>query len=299
MAFNIWRITDGKAGHDTQSIGLCNAIEKLKPCQRFDITAETTLSKYKNLLLKQFPNGKDLPKPNIIIGAGHGTHLSMLNAKRTLGGKTIVLMKPSLPISLFDACIIPEHDEIDKENVISTKGAINPVQFNENKSINSGLFLLGGPSSHYQWDNENIIKQIKQIVANNPDLNWHIADSPRTPETTLESLVGLNGIDILNHKETSSETIRELIFNTGIIWVSVDSVSMIYESLSSGASVGILDVREKNKNKISNFINNLFSEQQLTSFQMWEKTNKLFQPTIKFNEADRCAKILSERGLLS
>ncbi len=300
MAFNIWRITDGKAGHDSQSIGLCNAIENLKDCKCFDIPVETAFTNFKNLLLKQFPLGKDLPDPMLIIGAGHSCHIPMLCAKRARNGKTIVLMKPSLPMSLFDVCIVPEHDQVeDKNNLIRTKGAINPIQFNKNKSVNTGLILIGGPSKHYYWNDESILNQIKQITASNSDIRWLIADSPRTPEGTLSKIDNTMNLDTLRYKNTSSETIREIVFNADNIWVSKDSVSMIYESLSSGAAVGLLDIEQKNNNRISDAIDTLIEQKQLSSFEMWKNNNKLTPPTFKFNEADRCASLLLERGLLS
>jgi uncharacterized protein len=299
MAFNIWRLTDGKAGHDSQSIGLCKAIEKLKTCERFDISTNSLLNNGINFFLIQFPAGEDLPDPNIIIGAGHSTHLPMICAKRARGGNTIVLMKPSLPISFFDVCIVPKHDQpANKENIITTCGAINPVLFNENKVANTGLILIGGPSKHYFWNNESIVSQITQIIANSPDIHWTIADSPRTPETTLASINRLTNVDVLNFTNTDSKTIRDLIFKTDNIWVTKDSVSMIYESLSSGAAVGLLDVEPKNNNRIADAINNLINDQQLNSFAMWKSTNKLTPTSLKLNEADRCGMLLLERGLL-
>lgn len=300
MALNIWRITDGKAGHDSQSTGLCNAIKRIKSCECFDIAAGSSISHFKDLLLNRFPSGKDLPNPDIIIAAGHGTHLAMLAAKRARSGKTIVLMKPSLPLSFFDMCIIPQHDHVtNRKNVITTTGAINPIQFNENKLANTGLILIGGPSKHYYWDDEIIADQIKQIVARSPDINWSLGDSPRTPETTLSKINNVADITVLSYKNTGSKTIREIIFKTGKIWVSKDSVSMIYESLSSGAAVGVLDVKQKNNNRIANAIDNLINDKQLTSFEMWKNTNKLTPSSIKFNEADRCALLLLERGMLA
>ncbi len=300
MALTLWRITDGKAGHDSQTTGLCDAIKKLKDINCFDIKAESAFSNFKNFLRNQFPLGQDLPDPDLIIGAGHGCHLTILSAKKARGGKTIVLMKPSLPLSLFDLCIIPEHDQIkDKNNVITTKGAINPVQFNENKSNNTGLFLIGGPSKHYYWDEKDLIRQIKEIIKQTPDIRWAIADSPRTPKKTLSLLTGLNNIETLSYKNTDSDKLRGFIFKSSTIWVSEDSVSMIYESLSSGAAVGLLNVKQKTKNRISDSIDTLINERQLTSFSSWEKMNELLLPANKFNEADNCVKQLLERGLLT
>lgn len=302
MAFNIWRITDEKAGHDSQSIGLCNAIQKLKACQRFDIPVNSFPGNGVNLLLRRFPHGKHLPDPNIIIGAGHGTHLPMLCAKYARKGKLIVLMKPSLPLSFFDACIIPKHDlTTEKENVIITTGALNPIQFNKNKTPNTGLILIGGPSKHFQWNNESIVNQIKQVITVNTDIHWNIADSPRTPKTILDAVLDLNGENthVLNFAETDSKTIRDFIFTSAHIWVSADSVSMIYESLSSGAAVGLLDVEQKKQNRVSNAINTLIDDKQLSTFAMWNNTHNLINASIKLNEAERCASLLLERGILT
>lgn len=299
MAFIIWRLTDGKPGHDSQSIGLCNAIDNIKKCERFDISVSSTITHYKNFLLKRFPAGKKLPDPNIIIGAGHTTHLPLLCATRARKGKSIVLMKPTLPLSFFDMCIIPEHDQVaSKNNVILTRGAINPVTFNQNKLTNTGLFLIGGPSKHYSWNEESIVNQISRIIDNSPDTKWFVADSARTPETTLKKLVEPSQTELLSYKTTSSETIREMIFKTEKIWVSQDSVSMVYESLSSGAAVGLLNVEQKNENKISATINSLIKENQICSFEMWMDSKSLTFPSNKFNEADRCAMLLLERGVL-
>lgn len=300
MALTVWRITDGKAGHDSQTIGLCNAISKLKEIECFDVHAEPAFSTIKNFLLNKFTKEQDLPNPDLIIGAGHSCHLSMLLAKKSRGGQTIVLMKPSLPRSLFDLCIIPEHDQVkSKQNIIVSKGAINPVQFNENKPDGLGLILLGGPSRHYRWNSENIIEQVKKIVGQSKEIRWTIADSPRTPEKTLSLLSGLKNIEILNYKNTDSHKLREYIFKSGTIWISEDSISMIYESLSSGAAVGLLNVEQKKINRISESINNLVLEEQLTTFSEWLRTKTLLRPSIKFNEAERCARLLSERGLLA
>lgn len=300
MTLTLWRITDGKAGHDSQTTGLCNAIKKLKHADCFDVKAESVFSDFKNILLNQFPSGKELPDPDLIIGAGHACHLTILSAKKARRGKTIVLMKPSLPLSLFDLCIIPEHDQVkDKDNVITTKGAINPVIFNENKSNNTGLFLIGGPSKHYYWNEKDLIRQIKEIIKQTPDICWTIADSPRTPEKTLSLLAGLINIETLSYKNTNSEKLREYIFEAGNIWVSEDSVSMIYESLSSGAAVGLLNVKQKTKNRISYSIDTLINEKQLTSFSSWEETKLLQTPPMIFNEADHCATLLLEQGFLA
>jgi hypothetical protein len=74
MTLNIWRITDGKSGHDSQSAGLCKAIADLSSSKQFDLTANSLASCLKSFVSRKFPDGDGLPDPDIIIGAGHGTH---------------------------------------------------------------------------------------------------------------------------------------------------------------------------------------------------------------------------------
>lgn len=301
MTLNIWRFTDGKPGHDSQSIGLCAAIERLKPCQRFDIPVDTFFNSCNHFLFKRFPSGKDLPDPSIMIGAGHGTHLPMLAARRVRNGRIIVLMTPSLPLSFFDLCIIPKHDRPpDRDNIIATTGALNPIQFNHDKILDQGLILLGGPSSHYQWNNPSILKQIKEIITVHNDIQWVIADSPRTPKDTLTAIRGLadENITLLHYENTDTNNIHKQIFTSNYIWVSTDSISMIYESLSSGASVGLLEVAQKQDNRVSNGINALIKQNQLTTFSAWQEKSRLAPNDIKLNEAQRCVLLLSERGIL-
>ncbi len=296
---NIWRFTDGKPGHDSQSIGLCDAIGRLTDVTRFDVQASSIISSLGQLLLKKFPFGETLPDPDLIIGAGHGTHFSMFAAQNARGGKVIVLMKPSLPLSFFDFCIIPKHDRVSEKNhIITTSGSLSPVQFNNNKSPDRGLILLGGISKHYHWDKESVEKQIVKIINDNPEVKWAIADSPRTPETTLKNARSRvnNGLEILNYPETCTTEIRKHIFNAKTIWITQDSVSMIYESLSSGASVGLIELKNKDTQKVEKTIGTLITENKLTSFSKWDKTHSLAPGSSDFNEADRCAKILLDKG---
>ncbi|MFT5396975.1 MAG: mitochondrial fission protein ELM1 [Gammaproteobacteria bacterium] len=299
MALNIWRFTDSKPGHDSQSIGLCEAIGRLTTVSRLDIQANSTFGCFGNFLLNKFPAGKTFSDPDLIIGAGHGTHLSMLAARKARKGKIIVLMKPSLPLSLFDYCIIPEHDHISKKNnIITTIGALNPIQFNKNKSPDCGLILLGGLSKHYQWDYESIDSQISKIINDDPNIKWAIADSPRTPETTLTKIRNKadKNLEILDYSETSATAIREYIVNAKTIWITQDSVSMIYESLSSGAAVGLIELQNKNSTKMKNTISALINDKKLTPFSKWDKCRSLPPGSSDFNEANRCARLLLEKG---
>ena len=57
-----------------------------------------TLTALSILFIGRFLAWRDLPTPDIVLGAGHRTHLSLLAARRVHRGKAVVLMRPSLPL---------------------------------------------------------------------------------------------------------------------------------------------------------------------------------------------------------
>jgi len=161
----IWRISDGRPGHDNQSNGLVKSLSQLTPCDRHDIGAGALKYSVLNFVSRHYPPGNNLPDPDLIIGAGHRTHCSMLCAQRARGGKTIVTMKPSLPYSWFDYCVVPAHDEPpERDNIIVTNGAINSIVLTENHNPGQGLILIGGLSKHYCWDVDSLLEQLQNII---------------------------------------------------------------------------------------------------------------------------------------
>jgi mitochondrial fission protein ELM1 len=197
--------------------------------------------------------------------------------------------------------MIPKHDRVpERDNIITTTGALNPIQFNNNKSLDLGLILLGGPSRHYDWNDHAIMSQVGEIVSSSPDIRWMVADSPRTPETMVESLRNqpYKNLDILDYSKTSTAELHKLIYNAAFIWVTKDSVTMVYEALSSGASVALIDLKARNDSKISSAVNSLIAEKKVGAFSDWQKNHELTASTVKFNEAERCAELLLKRKTL-
>ena len=78
----VWRFSDGKPGHDNQSLGLVDALQRRTRIHNYDIPVQPGAGRH--LLLGRFPDGSLLPDPWLIIGAGHATHLPMLAARRAV-----------------------------------------------------------------------------------------------------------------------------------------------------------------------------------------------------------------------
>jgi len=146
----IWQLTDGKPGHEKQTRGLINAIAKRTAVDSYQIPVQPSLFTWVNYLAGRWHHGNHLPLPDYIIGAGHHTHIHMLAAQKAFGGKTVVLMRPSVSASLFDYALIPEHDAYQGfGNVIETRGLLNPMQPEGSHDPQRVLILIGWPSKHY------------------------------------------------------------------------------------------------------------------------------------------------------
>ncbi len=294
-------MTDGKPGHQHQVKGLIEALGRLTPLTVHAITIDSQTAGLFNHLFSRFPPGDGLPDPDLIIGAGHMTHLGLLAARKVRGGHAVVLMQPTtLPIDWFDLCIIPEHDGLPAgDNIIVTKGVLNDIQPSTNQQTDRGLILIGGPSAHHRWDETGILEQIKQVAKSDPKVQWRITDSRRTPERTAKALTTLRyeNITHIPATETSPNWLREELAVAARVWVTEDSVSMVYEGLTSGAAVGLLRVPRRRHSRVTRGIEALVNAGQVTPFARWATGQALSRPSEPLCEADRCARLIYERWL--
>jgi mitochondrial fission protein ELM1 len=294
-ALILWLIGDGKPGHENQSLGLAEAMARRATCEihRISIAGKGGIF---GRIRAAFAQSAALPSPDFVIAAGHATHLPLLCLARKHRAKSIVLMRPSLPLRCFDLCIAPSHDfrkKPTRKNLILTRGAINRVHAIDSPKAGK-LILIGGPSKTHGWDAAAMLEMLDAITVTG---GWQLTDSRRTPEGFLEQIKKrLPNIEIFSCKETASDWLPDKLSRAKEVWVSEDSVSMIYEALSSGARVGLLPVpRLKPKSRVLRGVDELLEAGFLTSFSEWGKTGHLSPAPAALNEADRCGEILFER----
>lgn len=289
----IWQLTDKKRGHENQSRGLVNAIKNLTASESYllDVTGISFI----NFLFNYFPLGAPLPLPDLIVGAGRKSQLALIVAKRCFGGKTICLMKPSLPLSWFDLCVIPKHDKprLDK-NIFLTVGVINTITPKKNNHSKLGTILIGGPSKHHGWNSQEVIRQITSIINSNRQIVWKITNSRRTPlelTTMLKTNQQLAKL-FRSYDYSDSEWLEVYLPKCEKIWVTEDSVSMIYEALSTEAEVGLISVPKKRITRISKIGENLIESGLVRSL-----SNPRLAKKVTLNEAKRTASYIVDKWL--
>lgn len=298
----IWRFFDGKAGHRNQILGLSEGIGRRCPVICHDIPITDRIRGLKSLLPGRLGLLDALPLPALLIGAGHATHIPLLAARRRFGGKIIVLMKPSLPLWMFDACLIPAADGLRRipTNVIVTEGALNRVQPSATLDPRRGLILIGGPSAHFGWSDEGVLSQVAAVINGSPEIEWTLTTSRRTPPSFMArwNSIGLRG-QMIPVDQTDPDWLPAQLQTAGNVWVTNESVSMICEALTSGAAVGIVHLNKTRNSRVTRGIDSMISRGLVTPFEQWKSSRLLSGPSTTLNESLRCADLIVERLLMN
>ena len=288
----IWRLLDGKTGHEKQTLSLVNALKNETAIKTINIKTQNFLF----LILFSMNKLKKIQKPDFIIAAGHRTHMPLLYLKYIFGGKTILIMKPSMPCNWFDLCVIPEHDKFKGRGLIFwTKGVLVNTTNLINKEEQKGLILIGGISKHYIWDSEDVVNQIKKLLINNLSIYFILSPSRRTPKDFMMKInkLSFKNLKIHSTKQQNENWLKNQMNKKKYAWITEDSMSMIYESITAGQNVGLIGLKSQGKSRITDEVNRLKKEKVLFSNENKSYKNNHKLHTV-INEANRCAKFINK-----
>ena len=239
---------------------------------------------------------------DVIISCGRKSVIPSIHLKNISNKKVfnIHIQNPKVNLSHFDFIVAPEHDLINGENVISTKGAIHYLtedEINENKDyLNSFIkkderkvwaLIMGGPTKHYDYSNKNI----KHIFSTLNDLNKKnnfqlvVIPSMRTPENIIQYAK-----EYFGETHTIIETVDKKAYLSALaiseqIVVTCDSSSMISEAALTGKPIHIANILpKKNDSRFQRFRNlfrelnitrNLGEESEIWNYQKLDETNRV------------------------
>ena len=185
-------VSDGKAGHRSQALGLFKAMQKQT---NIELTFEEISIDHLPLLslltaYKKQKHAAVSQQPDYIFGVGSHTQLRVLLMGKVFPcAKTVILMKPNYPLSWFNYVVIPEHDGVTEQgNVIVTQGALNPIENEQRHIANRILIALGGSSKRHLWNSDKVLSAIELIVQQNMQCEIILTSSRRTPADFLATL---------------------------------------------------------------------------------------------------------------
>jgi hypothetical protein len=296
---------DGRPGHEKQTRGILMELGAMANLEVMEIKIRRrSLSGMIIDLVKLFAKRQNsigieqYRNAALLIGTGSQTHVPMLRMKQALTVPAVTCMMPAPYLRpLFDLCLVPLHDGIaEGGNIMTTVGPPNCSRPQGEKCQSAGLILLGGldRKSHI-WRSRETADQIITIAQREPSIHWTVSSSPRTPPDMVEMMVEIadtqTNVDFFRFEKTASGWIENQYARSRIVWVTVDSMSMVYEALSAGCQVGLLPVTWKRaENKFKRSADFLARKGLVLPYSSWlSDGDGSWQRHEPLNEAKRCA----------
>lgn len=300
---------DSRPGHRKQTLGIIDSLRQLTEIRTLEIevphlsTTGEILKWAQYFLNPHTACGAELDGCDLLIGTGSRTHIPMLACKKKYNIPVVTCMGPSpLLRHRFDLCFIPQHDGIPPgRNIMHTDGPPNRSRSKNLHDWSRGLILIGGrDEKSHRWNDGELNKAVATLVATEKDLTWTISSSPRTPSQTNTSLAGLaaqfDNMTFVPFADTAPGWIEQEYERNKTVWVTADSISMIFEALTAGCRVGVLPVAWKHKNnKFQRCIDNLRRKELVFFLADWEAGRSNWDDSADFDEARRCAREILKR----
>lgn len=290
-------ISEGRPGHENQSVGLAYALARRTGAWVEVVRIPPTWNLFTRCraALRPAPTA-----PQLVVGAGHKVHLPLLCAARKFHARSVVIMEPTWPKRWFDLCILPRHDlepGQPRDHVMVTLGALNRIPEEIPVKQPQGLMLIGGPSRACGWDASSLLTAITTVVRARTDLTWAITDSRRTPADFLEQLCAEKlPATIIPHQETPANWVPTHLLTAAEAWVTGDSVSMIFEAVTAQARTGVLPVPALQPGAPPiRAIQTLIREGYATAFENWQRNGQLLPSAKPLHETGRCADLVLKK----
>jgi len=204
-----WVLSDGKIGHEVQSLGVADALDLDVTIKRVDPQGwARRLAPYASVARsEQFGSADSMfspPWPDVAIGAGRLVAPYMRALKRHAGRDTftIILLDPKFGLATADMVWVPAHDQKTGGNVISTltpphrhspsslallREKAPPFKVPDNNK--KAVVLLGGPNGRHTYseiDIKKLVTSLRSLIKCNVTLL--ATASRRTPPELAEAV---------------------------------------------------------------------------------------------------------------
>ena len=303
-------LTQGMHGMISQVEGLAKALD-------IDFTHHTVELKnfWKNIPPKFTPISQNVYKKigqtdfDLIISCGRKSVIPSIHLKNCLKRKVINIhiQDPKVNFSNFDLIVAPEHDSIDGQNVITTKGAIHYLteeEISENKEYLKSFIkkdrrkiwalILGGPTKYYEYSTKNMkhIFSMFYKLLKKHDFQLVVIPSMRTPISTIHYAKEFFGEDHTIMMDVDKKAYLSALAISENIVVTCDSSSMISEAALTGKPIYVANILPKKNDKRFQRFRNLFRELNITrnlgeEVEIWNYE--------KLDETNRVAKLIKEK----
>ncbi len=260
-----WVISDGKAGMESQCLGLAEALGIETVIKRTRLRSpwrQLSPTLLRNAPPRAFSKTADQltpPWPDLLIASGRQSVLPSLVVARASEGRTfrIQIQDPAIDPKRFDLIVVPRHDRLRGENVIVTRGSlhrVNAAKLAEARRHFAARFeslphpriavMIGG--------NNNAFRLTPEVVTQLADQVRKLADNGASLMVTPSRRTGAANEAILRAKlagvtgevwDGTGENpyFAYLAFADAIV-VTEDSVNMVSEAAATGKPVHLVSL---------------------------------------------------------
>jgi mitochondrial fission protein ELM1 len=262
-----WVVTDGKAGMESQCVGLAEALGLQPDVKRIRMREPwRSLSPWLQFGLSHaFENKGDIspPWPDLLIATGRRSvpaSLYVRDRSAREGKRTfrVQIQNPVISPEHFDVVIAPLHDELQGTNVISTIGALHRIErgrlAEEGNILKPRIaplpppyigVLIGGTNASYAFGEREVMKLASELrtLAGTMSASLLVTPSRRTGAENIALLKAeLNDAPALVWDGTGDNPYFGILGLADDLIVTADSVNMTSEACASGRRVHVYDL---------------------------------------------------------
>ena len=82
------------------------------------------------------------------------------------------------------------------------------------------------------------------------------------------------------------------------VWVTEESVSMVYDALTVGAEVGLISVSKRRSGRVARGVERLVQDGLVIPFEAWRQGQEMRPRMETFDESARCAEWVRDQCLI-
>ena len=297
-------LTEGMHGMISQVAGLAKALELDYLHEKIELNNFWKLIPPKFTPVKRFIFKNSIKENfDVIISCGRKSVIPSIFFKQNSQKKifNIHIQDPKVSLKSFDFIVVPEHDGLQGENVIPTKGALHYLNIKEidenrnyledkiNKNKDIITLILGGPTRHYKYTKKNI-QEIYSKLNNNinkKNLQLVVISSMRTPSETIKLAKEYFGSDHLIIDNVDKKAYLSALSLAKFIVVMCDSSSMISEAALTGKPIYVAQIPSSKNDyrfkkfrdlfKELNIIKELNDNLETWNYERLDETNRVAQ----------------------
>ena len=294
-------LTEGMHGMISQVEGLAKSLNIEFIHEKIELNSFWKLIPPKFTPSQNFTFKNDIKKNfDIVISCGRKSVIPSIYLKKKYKDKimNIHIQDPKVSLNNFDYVVVPQHDSLNGNNVITSIGAIHylkqdELDQNENylkNKINKEKIIsliIGGPNKYYNYNDKSIGEIFTKIQKNFIDNGYQLIVIPsmRTPQKIINKATNYFDKNQVIINNVDKKAYLSSLKLADYIVVTCDSTSMISEAAITGKPIYVAQMTPIKKNyrfekffnlfRSLNIIRNLESSVEKWNYEKLNETDKV------------------------